>query len=159
MYKYLFILAVSSITLFSNCGSKQTSVSSYYSTEPECMESELDGTETILTWGRGKNKADAKEQAKKNAIYAVLFEGIRQGNKSCSRRPLITEVNAREKYEDYFNNFLKDGGQYKKFVSESDKKGNSEVRSNNIHDEKIGFVIRVKRADLKQQLIKDNIIK
>lgn len=152
-------MAISLIAFFSSCGSKQTSTSSYYSSEPECMESESDGTETILTWGRGKNKPDAKEQAKKNAISAVLFEGIRQGDKSCSRRPLVTEVNAREKYEEYFNKFLKDGGQYKKFVSESDKKGGSEVKSSNNHEEKIGFVIRVKRAELKKQLIKDNIIK
>ena len=35
-----------------------------------------------------------------------LMSGIREGVSGCNMRPLVTEVNARERYEDYFNVFL-----------------------------------------------------
>ena len=50
------------------------SVSSYHSFESECLGVELDGSETLRAWGRGKNRTDAIEQAKKNAVRDVLFK-------------------------------------------------------------------------------------
>ena len=31
---------------------------------------------TLRAWGRGKNRTDAIEQAKKNAVRDVLFKGV-----------------------------------------------------------------------------------
>lgn len=49
----------------------------------------------------------------KNAVWTVIFDGIREGVAGCNMRPLVTEANARERYEDYFNTFFADGGDYK----------------------------------------------
>lgn len=70
------------------------------------MGVELDGSQTLRVLGYGRNRSDAKEQAMKNAVWAVVFDGIREGVSGCNMRPLVTEVNARERYEDYFNVFL-----------------------------------------------------
>lgn len=123
-----------------------------------CMGVELDGSQTLRVQGYGRNRSDAKEQAMKNAVWAVIFDGIRDGVGGCNMRPLVTEVNARERYEDYFNIFFADNGEYKKYVSLRDTKKRSGGRSK----DKLGYAydltIRVLRADLKARLKADNVI-
>lgn len=117
--KYLFYtwkLGCLLLLILAGCSSKK-SVSSYHSFESECLGVELDGSETLRAWGRGKNRTDAIEQAKKNAVRDVLFKGVVAGSRECSVRPLVTEVNAQERYASYFNDFFRDGGEYLKYVS------------------------------------------
>ena len=45
----------------------------------KCMGVELDGSQTLRVLGYGRNRSDAKEQAMKNAVWAVVFDGIREG--------------------------------------------------------------------------------
>ncbi|MDE5837912.1 MAG: hypothetical protein K2H39_02560, partial [Paramuribaculum sp.] len=114
------ILCASAIVLLSACSKKSTPVVSsaaYVSHETICMGVEHDGSQTLRVWGKGSTKADAIEQAKKNAVYDVLFKGIR-GTGECNQRPLVPEVNARERYAKYFNPFFADGGEYNRFVKE-----------------------------------------
>lgn len=54
----------------------QTTTSAYYEYEVECLGVELDGSQTLRIWGVGRNKKDAVEQAKKNAVRIVLFKGM-----------------------------------------------------------------------------------
>ena len=84
----------------------QTTTSAYYEYDAECLGVELDGSQTLRIWGVGRNKKDAVEQAKKNAVRTVLFKGIHGGLSGCNTKPVILEVNAEEKYEDYFNAFF-----------------------------------------------------
>ena len=94
---YTWKLGCLLLLILAGCSSKK-SVSSYHSFESECLGVELDGSETLRAWGRGKNRTDAIEQAKKNAVRDVLFKGVVAGSRECSVRPLITEVNAQERY-------------------------------------------------------------
>lgn len=123
-----------------------------------CLGTELDGSQTLRVLGYGRNRADAKEQAMKNAVYAVIFNGVKDGVEGCNMRPLVTEVNARERYEDYFNIFFMDGGEYTKYVSLADTKKRSGGRSK----DKVGYdyvlTIRVLRSQLKARLKEDNVI-
>lgn len=124
----------------------------------KCIGIELDGSQTLRVLGYGRNRADAKEQAMKNAVWAVIFDGIRDGSQGCNMRPLVTEVNARERYEDYFNIFFADGGEYKKYVSLRDTKKRSATKAK----DKVGYsyelTIRVLRSELKNRLKADNVI-
>ena len=94
----------------------------------------------------------------KNAVWAVIFDGIREGAEGCNMRPLVAEVNAKERYEDYFNLFFADNGEYKKYVSLRDTKKRSGGRSK----DKLGYAydltIRVLRSELKARLKADNLI-
>ena len=153
----LIALALISVMLIA-CSPKKT-VTASYTYETECLNRELDGSETLRAWGSGRNRSDAIEQAKKNAVRDVLFKGIRNGNGGCSTRPLITAVNAEEKYEDYFNSFFRDGGAYKNFVSMADTKFNSSRSESTGLQDKYGIVLRVLRSELKEKLIQDEILK
>ncbi len=123
-----------------------------------CLGVELDGSQTLRVLGYGRNRSDAKEQAMKNAVWAVIFDGIRDGVEGCNMRPLVTEVNARERYEDYFNLFFADNGEYKKYVSLRDTKKRSGGRSKDKLGYSYDLTIRVLRAELKVRLKADNVI-
>ena len=123
-----------------------------------CIGVELDGSQTLRVQGYGRNRSDAKEQAMKNAVWAVIVDGIRDGAEGCNMRPLVSEVNAKERYEDYFNIFFADNGEYKNYVSLRDTKKRSGGRCK----DKVGYAydltIRVLRAQLKARLKADNVI-
>ena len=150
---FLTIVAVLSITY---ADAQTQPVYGRYSVR--CMGVELDGSQTLRVQGYGRNRSDAKEQAMKNAVWAVIFDGIKDGVEGCNMRPLITEVNAKERYEDYFNIFFADNGAYLEYVTLRDTKRRSGGRSK----DKLGYAydltIRVLRPQLKARLKADNVI-
>lgn len=156
------VLAILITTFGIYTAQAQKSTAGNYKYKTECMGVELDGSATLKAWGNGRNRADAVEQAKKNAVRDVIFHGISEGKSECNSKPLIFEVNAEEKYEDYFNKFFADNGEFKNFISlrderifdkiSRDKKG---ARESVTH----GLIVRVLRAELKAKLIADGIIK
>jgi translation elongation factor P/translation initiation factor 5A len=122
------------------------------------MGVELDGSQTIKAWGMGKNRADAVEQARKNGVRDVLFKGILDGKQGCEMKPLVPEVNAQQKYEDYFNTFFADSGAYSNFVSNKDESLWSKQKMKAGTEVQMGVIMRILRVELKKQLIQDNIL-
>lgn len=151
------------IILLSTClGFSQKNIAGNYGYKTECLGVELDGSETVKAWGNGRNRSDAVEQAKKNALRDVIFFGLVEGKQDCKQKPLILEVNALEKYEDYFNKFFADGGEFKNFISLRDERIFDKVsRDRKKARESVtnGLILRVLRSELKQKLIADGIIK
>ena len=157
---YLFSVITFSFICLSCNNLRQ--VSANYDYKTECAGVEGDGSQTLIAWGNGRNRFDAIEQAKKNAVRDVIFKGITDGKNECNNRPVLGEVNARQKYEDYFNAFFTDEGKYLNFISLKDERIDLKV----IRDRKAGrksishsVVVRVDRPGLKAQFIKDKIFK
>lgn len=153
IFLYLFLV-------FTSLGcSSQKAVTTIRELPPECLGIKHDGAQTLRVWGFGKDEDAAVEQARKNAIYAVLFNGITHGVNGCSQRPIVTEVNARERYADYFDEFFSKNGAYQKFVSGADERlFGREERENSIGTQCI-VVIRVYCSQLREQLREDGILK
>jgi len=140
----------------------QKKTAGYYTYKTECLGVELDGSQTLKAWGNGRNRADAVEQAKKNAVRDVIFKGILDGKQECNQKPIVFEINAQEKYEDYFNAFFSDGGEYKNFISLKDERIFDKIsrdRKKTTESVTNGVVVRVLRGELKKKLITDSIIK
>lgn len=142
--------------------SPQNKIAGNYTYKTECLGIELDGSQTVKAWGNGRNWFDAIKQAKKNAVNDVLFNGIYEGKQDCEKKPILTEVNARSKYEEYFNNFFKDNGDFIKYISLKDEhirfkfwRDRKGARKSVTH----GIVLRIHRAELKQKMIEDGILK
>jgi hypothetical protein len=139
----------------------QTKIAGNYSYNTQCVGIEGDGTQTLKAWGSGRNRSDAFEQACKNAVYDVLFKGIKDGKSECEMKPLAPELNARQKHETYFNIFFTDGGEYKKYISMDDEhtkyKGERE-KKNGTGSDTYSTIVIVKRPQLKEKLIQDGII-
>lgn len=160
MNRIIFILITSLSILFIGCSEKLIATNYQYKTE--CLGIEHDGSQTLKAWGNGRNRLDAVEQAKKNAVKEVIFKGITEGNKSCNIKPIIFEINAEEKYEDYFNAFFADNGAFKNFVSLKDERiADKIIRDKKRTNETVthGLIIRVLRTELKAKLKQDGIIK
>ncbi|HOK36522.1 MAG TPA: hypothetical protein PLR72_04630 [Paludibacteraceae bacterium] len=155
----MILFAISIVLISCNA---QNKITWNYSYKTECLGIEMDGSQTVKAWGNGRNRLDAVEQAKKNAVNDVLFNGIYEGKQDCEKRPVVAEVNARQKYETYFNKFFADDGEYKKYVSLKDERIGQKVsrdRKGARHSVTHGVVVRVLRAELKQKMIEDGIIK
>lgn len=125
----------------------------------ECLGVEGDGSQTLRVTGTGRNIIDAKEQAKKDAVMAVIFDGIRSGMNGCDSRPLIQEMDARDKYEEYFNIFFMDHGEYLKYVTTEDRRLFSNSTQVNKYFRNMRLTVRVLRSELKQRLIDDGLIR
>lgn len=155
------------IFLITSCN-PQRRISQNYDREIECLGTEMDGSVTVKAFGKGSNKKDALEQAKKNAVNEIIFKGLISGKSDCGSIPLLTTPNARLKFEEYFNSFFSDGGAYSDFVSDKDErtglkltKGRKDyairpfTRENVTHN----IVLRVEKFKIKKKLIADGIIK
>ena len=143
------------------CKTATTEISGEYSTynfDIACLAMDPDGTQTLRTWGQGKNRSEAIEQAKKKALEEVLFKGVTAGSGEWDQRPIVTEVNAQQRHEDYFTKFFEDGGEYRNYVW-LDEKGTSRIKSESATVENWGMVVSINRDKLRDKLIKDKIIK
>lgn len=155
--KKLFVITV---ILFAITSCKtSTTTGTYYNYNTSCIGVENDGSQTLLAWGEGRNKTDAVEQAKKNAVSDVIFKGINDGNNACSRVPLLNVPNARQRYEEYFNIFFADGGEYRKYISMADEKSGSRNNQKYQYGRKVNVTVRVLRSELKKRLQDDGLLK
>ena len=150
-------MAILSVVLTS-CGVRTTQA--FYNYESRIISSELDGSYNIRAFGRGRNAVVAYDEARKQAVYDILFNGVQSSNSRISSlKPLMLEVNAKEKYEDYFNEFFVDGGLYRKFTNLHDTR----IITENWHNDGLQVLVQVSitvdRKALKQKLIDDNILK
>ena len=154
----LFIIGLMCIAA-SGCRSSKSISSTYANTtfETSVLNVNQDGTLTVRAWGTGASKAIAIEQAKKNAVYDVIFKGFRTGN-SYHYTALVTEVNARERYQEYFDRFFAEGGEYLYYVAESSNSDNSRISSKSDSRQAYSVIVDVYRTGLQSQLIKDGIL-
>ena len=147
----LAIVTLFSSPVFGQVFNKQKKTASYYSVETECLEDKLDGSFILQAWGKGSSKSEAIDQAKRNVLNDILFNGVTKG---CQMRPLIIEINASTKYKSYAYSFF--NSDYKDFISiEKSPKSLKKSRKQTSY----GIKVRVKVEDIRQKLITDNIIK
>lgn len=159
MKRIFFWMPVFLVVLLPSCNNTRKGVTSYQTMPTECMGSELDGSYTVRAWGYGRYVDDAKEQAKKNAVRDAVFKGISRGQAGCEQKAILLEVNAYEKYREYFDKFFKDGGDYLDYVSMEDRRPGSWQHFRQKGGITCSMVIRVKYSDLKTRLEEDGIRK
>lgn len=138
-------------------GCKTHTSNAFYTFETECMGDEFDGSVVLRAWGQGSSRSDALEKAKKKALYDIIFTGVRKGQ--CNFKPLVTEANAEEKYQSYFNRFFSDKGDYVDYIKMDATKMGSGEKSYAKTRNSYAAVVRVLRAELMEKLRNDNILK
>lgn len=119
------------------------------------IASELDGSQTVRVSGEGKNRADAKEQCLKNAVYAFLFMGVHSG--TLNVLPLVSKAE-HKKHQAYFDDFFVDGGEYGQYATWEDKKQFSNKRSKDKIQRRYEMTVRVKVSQLRERLKADGIV-
>lgn len=128
------------------------------SRDVECLNIEQDGSQTLRVWGEGRNRSDAVEQAKKNAVYEIIFNGVVKGNKGYNQRPMVTVVNARQRFQAYFDTFFMDNGEYAKYVSMQDRRIGTTEKVIGSAQVRCCITVRVLCPQLRAKLRQDGII-
>jgi hypothetical protein len=162
MRKKLGVISFFAVTLSIGAATAQNKgvTGTYYNHPVECISVELDGSLTLRAAGNGRNRADALEQARKNAVHAVIFKGMDvRGQTPSTSRALVPEVNAEQKYQYFFNPFFADGGKWHEFVSKEDTRAFSNKRQKGSRQVEYTVTIRVDRARLREYLVENSIIK
>ena len=149
---YSFLTALFCLCLNLKAQNKHSKSASYYKYETECLEDMSDGRYVLMSWGKGSSKKEAIEQAKKNVILDILFKGVSKNN--CNIRPIITEVQAREKYRSYTANFFKK--EYKQYIKTVN---NNKSKKKSKDQTAYGVKVIVNVEDLRIKLINDKILK
>ena len=159
MQKYLFILASAVVALlFAACGAHRSQA--YYDYESKVIQAHGDGSYVIRAWGRGRNAAHSYEVAQKQALQDVIFSGVQAQSSNIEHlKPLCYDMNAREKYEDYFNAFFAEKGPWKQFIVMKDRRTFTTNRSRTDAQTLGQVTVTVYHADLKRKLQEDGIIK
>ncbi len=160
MIKLIKIISCVVIPVIFSCNTSKY-IDGNYSFETECLGVKMDGSQTLKSWGSGRTKSEAFEQAKKNAVRDVLFKGIRKGKTECSLKPVIVTVNAQENNESYFNSFFAKNGHFNEYVTGYRSKSNFNIfKERKQSDEYITciIVVDVERSRLREKMIIDQII-
>lgn len=127
--------------------------------EIECVGIGKPGTKVIKVWSYSKKEKIALNQAKKNAVHGIIFQGYAGGGQGCtSQKPLASDPSIEQQKSEFFENFFElEGGKYMKFVSSS---GDGTPTVMKVGKEyKIGVVVTVMTNNLRKDLEDAGIIK
>ncbi len=157
IFRFLFLMLMAA--LFSSCGTKKSQA--YYDYKTQYIATERDGSYTVRSWGRGRNAVDALEEARKQAVYDVVFKGLEPSSSLnlSPVKPLLLEVNAKDKYADYFNTFFQDKGAYVEFCSVKERKWLTSKWARADGQSLCETTVCVYAGKLKERLIQDGILK
>ena len=151
----LFTLIV--MLVFLGCASKrerQILYSSSYNYEIQPAGVGQDGTKAVKVWGYGRSPEDAVKAAKRNAIAAIIFQGIPAGPGVGRTPAIVTEHNAEEKYAGYFDEFFKTGGRYLSFIAlstDGPPSGQDRLRIERNYY-KVGVNVQIMHDNLRREL-------
>lgn len=143
-----------------SCSSQKSAVTSTILTTAiiECTQITNDGNYIINVQGNGKNVDKAIEDALKNAVTGILFDGIpgSSTNGIQSQKPLVKDATIRMAKHDYFQDFF-ENGDYRLYV---DTLPNSFPRIVKVNGGvKVNVSVILKKNLLRHRLEKDGIIK
>ena len=158
---FFFILTI----IFSNLSFSQASKKAEKDTrnwhyELEAISEGKEGTYVIKVWSYSKKSNVAIDQAKKNAIHGIIFQGcIGVGNVS-NQPPLTNSSSLEFEKKEFFDEFFKDNGQYQKYVSVStDGSVSAGDRMKVGKEYKIGVVVSIRKDLLRKDLEAAGIIR
>lgn len=157
----LLFAAIYSNTAFAQAGKKADKDTKIWRYEVQCVGVGVEGTKLVKVFSYSKKPDVAAEQAKKNAVHAMIFKGYvgNSGSGCPSQKPLANSSLEDEKAE-FFDAFFADGGKYMKFVTMSgDGQVAAEDRMKVGKEYKVGVVVSVMYDQLRKDLEDAGIIK
>lgn len=145
-----WILALSSLMLLSFASNNRN-----YQTE--CVTIETDGYVTIKIWDTKKGAKYKSEQARKDAIHAILFSGI-AGTSGCSTQPpLLNNTEEQKNFKTIEESFFDKSGKWVMFARSSANKttlpANLGVKNWNVYQ------VSISKNELRKYLEEQKIIK
>lgn len=92
-----------------------------YSYQIECISIENDGYITLKIWNSKQGKNYKSEQARKNAVHAILFSGVPPSTNSCiTQKPMLADLKAQKNFERIEKDFFGKNGAWSKYTRMSE---------------------------------------
>lgn len=166
--KSLIVIATLALSIFSaenataQAGKKADKDTKLWRYEVQCVGVGNEGTKLIKVFSYSKKADVAIEQAKKNAIHAMIFQGYNgnSGSGCPTQKPLTNNPGLEQEKAEFFDSFFADGGKYMKFVSVSgDGSVDAADRMKVGKEYKVGVVVSVMYDLLRKDLEAAGIIR
>ena len=84
--------------------------------QTECVTVETDSYITIKIWDIKKGSNYNAEQARKDAIHAILYSGISGGNGCTTQPPILNKTEEQEQFKSIEKSFFSKNGKWSMFV-------------------------------------------
>lgn len=162
----IIFLLVTSIAFGQGKRKKEKMLNEKWNYEISCVGVGNEGEYLVKVYSfTKKRKTLDLELAKKNALHGAIFKGINADSRKCvSQPPLVRDANVEEQKSEYFNDFFKTGGKYKKFVNLTaggavNAGDRYRVKIGKKKYYKIGVVVSINKDLLRQELESAGIIR
>jgi hypothetical protein len=160
--KLLMVVLLVAISYVSNAQKKEDKSTMEWRYEVQCagIGSETDYLIKVYTYSTKRNLP--MEQAKKNAIHAVLFKGYPANSEfGCgSQSPMCKNPNIEFEKREFFDTFFANGGAYMKFVNDSSDGNVDPADRMKVGKEyKVGIIVSVNKTELRKYLEGAGIIR
>ena len=84
--------------------------------QTECVTLETDGYVTIKIWDTEKGAKYNSEQARKDAVHAILFSGISGGSGCATQPPILNKQEEQENFKPIEKSFFAKNGKWSIFT-------------------------------------------
>ena len=153
----LYIVLCTLVLSLVGCGAKRSQA--FYDQKSVVLSANYDGSYVLRVQVRARNASMAFIDAQRKAVQEVIFDGAKAGNSGISDlKPLCFDLNAREKYENYWNAFFQNEGEWTKYASLADKRAGTTRYQRDGRQMVETVTVTVDRAGLQQKLREDGII-
>lgn len=132
--------------------------------EVETISKNGHGDYILKVWSFSKDAMVASEQGKKNAVHSVIFKGTpaSQNNRIPGIKAFVQDIGTQQEYENFFDRFFADGGDYMRFVTISNngfvdivkipKIKNNGKKSTAVYKFKVGLTVTINIPALRKHL-------
>ena len=105
-----FIFLIGANLIAQNADKKADKDTRKWRYEVQAVSEGKEGTYVVKVWSYSKKPNVAIEQAKKNAIHGVIFQGVVGTGRVSNQPPIASDPGIEMQHSDFFNVFFKDGG-------------------------------------------------
>jgi hypothetical protein len=125
--------------------------------QSECAGLVNSGSVDVLVWNTKKGSLYSLDEARKDAIYAVLYSGISNGNSCTSQPALLSNDDERKNFDKISKEFFSKSGKWTLFTSNAKV---SNIIPSSVGDDNVKvYQISVSKGDLRKYLEEKKIIK
>jgi hypothetical protein len=129
----------------------------YRNYQTECITIETDGYVTIKIWDTKKGEKYKPEQARKDAIHAILFSGISGGSACSTQPPILKKTEEQENFKKIEKSFFAKKGKWSMFTRSSATETTLPANIG-VPNWKV-FQVSISKNELRKFLEEQNIIK
>ena len=144
------MIVMSSLMLLSFSGKNRN-----YQTE--CITIETDGYLTIKIWDIKKGEKYNSEQARKDAVHAILFSGISAGISCSTQPPILNKTEEQENFKKIEKSFFAKKGRWSMYTRSSAKEITLPINIG-VENWKV-YQVSISKNELRKFLEEQNIIK